>query len=277
MPMTTAEPFVDIHCHVLPGIDDGAKSLDEALAMAEMAVADGIEAIVATPHQLGSHAKNTGEAIRAAAAAFQRVLKQKHIPLRVVPGADVRIEPDLPRKIRTGEVVTLGDRGRHVLLELPHDVYVPLDRLLAELAAARLVGVLSHPERNHGILSQPGVLRPLVERGCLLQVTAASLLGTFGSQPEKLATSLIEQGLVHFVSTDAHSTHGRPPKLRAAFDRIVELVGEEVARDVCCRHPAAVADGSDVTPGCRRPTRRTWTGWLCRTFSSESVAAEPIE
>jgi protein-tyrosine phosphatase len=274
--MTTAEPFVDIHCHMLPGIDDGAKSLDEALAMAEMAVADGIGTIVATPHQLGSHAKNTGEAIRAAATAFQRELERRQIPLQVLPGADVRIEPDLPRKIRTGEVVSLGDHRRHVLLELPHDVYVPLDRLLADLAATGLVGILSHPERNRGILSQPDVLRPLVERGCLLQVTAASLLGTFGSQPEKLATSLIEQGLVHFVSTDAHSTHGRPPKLRAAFDRIVELAGEDAARDVCCRHPAAVAAGGIVTPGCRRPVRRTWTGWLSRTFSLERVAAKPI-
>ena len=209
-----SEPFVDIHCHLLPGLDDGASSRDEALAMAEMAVADGIETIVATPHQLGSHAKNSGETIRAATAEFQRLLGQAAGALRVLPGADVRIEPDLPQRIRSGEVVTLGDHRRHVLLELPHDVYVPLDRLLAELAAAGLVGILSHPERNRGILHQPGVVRPLVERGCLLQVTAGSLTGAFGSQVQKFASSLVEQGLVHFVSTDAHSTTTRPPVLR---------------------------------------------------------------
>ncbi len=82
----------------------------------------------------------------------------------MLPGADVRIEPDLVRKIRSGEVLTLGDRRRHVLLELPHDVYLPLDRVLGELKAAGLIGVLSHPERNRGILNQPGVLRPLVEQ-----------------------------------------------------------------------------------------------------------------
>ena len=145
--------------------------------MAEMAVADGIGTIVATPHQLGSHAKNSGKTIREAAVRFQHCLDQRRLPLRVLPGADVRIEPDLVRKIRSGEVLTLADRRRHVLLELPHDVYVPLDRLLAELAAAGLVGILSHPERNRGILNQPGVLRPLVERGCLMQVTAGSLTG----------------------------------------------------------------------------------------------------
>ena len=244
--------------------------------MAEMAVADGIKTIVATPHQLGSHAKNSGEAIRTAATEFQRFLEQQRVPLRVLPGADVRIEPDLPQKIRTGEVLTLGDHRRHVLLELPHDVYLPLDRLLDDLAAARLVGILSHPERNRGILHQPGVVRPLVERGCLLQVTAGSLTGAFGSQVQKFACSLVEQGLVHFVSTDAHSTKTRPPTLRPAFERLVELTGEKVALDLCCRHPAAVAAGDAVPPGCRASTKRTWTGWFCRTFSSEHVATEPI-
>jgi protein-tyrosine phosphatase len=270
------EPFVDIHCHLLPGLDDGASDRGEALAMAEMAVADGIGTIVATPHQLGNHAKNSGDAIRAAVVDFQRLLTEKRLPLRVLPGADVRIEPDLPQRIRTGQVVTLGDCRRHVLLELPHDVYLPLDRLLAELAAARLVGILSHPERNRGILNQPSVLRPLVERGCLLQVTAGSLTGTFGSQVRKLAISLVEQGLVHIVATDAHSTNSRPPILRQAFEQLEELAGEKVALDLCCHHPAAVAAGGLVPPGPRGATRRSWTGWFRRTFSSEAVGAKPI-
>lgn len=245
--------------------------------MAKMAVADGIGTIVATPHQLGSNAKNSGDAIRAAVAAFQRLLEQQQVPLRVLPGADVRIEPDLVRKIRAGEVVTLGDRRRHVLLELPHDVYVPLDRLLAELAAAKVLGILSHPERNRGLLSQPGVLRPLVERGCLLQITAGSLTGAFGSQVQKFACSLVEQRLVHFVSTDAHSTKSRPPVLRSAFERVAELAGENTALDLCCRNPAAVAAGGTVPSGRRESTKSGWTGWFSRSFSSEHVAAEPMK
>jgi protein-tyrosine phosphatase len=270
------EPFIDIHCHLLPGIDDGASTCDEAIAMAEMAVADGIETIVATPHQLGSNAKNSGSAIRKAVAEFQELLEHRHVPLKVLPGADVRIEPDLPQKIRSGEVVTLGDHRRHVLLELPHDVYLPLDRLLAELAAARLVGILSHPERNRGLLGRPAILRPLVERGCLLQVTAGSLTGVFGSQVQKFAISLIEQGLVHFISTDAHSTRTRTPVLSPAFEEIVALAGENVALDLCCRHPAAVAEGRIVPQGQRRLPKRTWTGWFCRTFSSECASTGPI-
>jgi protein-tyrosine phosphatase len=271
------ELFVDIHCHVLPCIDDGASSWDEALAMAEMAVADGIATIIATPHQLGGHAKNSGEAIRAAAAEFQRVLTERRIPLKVLPGADVRIEPDLVRKIRTGEVLTLGDHYRHVLLELPHDVYLPLERLLDELAVAGLVGILSHPERNRGLFRQPGVLRPLVERGCLLQVTAGSLTGAFGSQVQKFTSSLVEQGLVHFVASDAHDTTRRQPVLRAAFARVAELAGDSNAVDLCCRNPQAVAAGSTLRLKGRKPARSGWTGWFCRTFSSEHVAAGPIK
>jgi protein-tyrosine phosphatase len=270
------ELFVDIHCHLLPGLDDGASDRDVALAMAELAVADGIGTVVATPHQLGNNARNSGKTIRAAAAEFQRLLDEKGIPLRVLPGADVRIEPDLAEKIGSGEVVTLGDHRRHVLLELPHDVFLPLDRLLQELAAAGMVGILSHPERNRGILNQPGVLHPLVERGCLLQVTAGSLTGTFGSQVQKFASSLVEQGLVHFVATDAHSTNGRPPALRRAFRRIVELSGEKVAADLCCRHPAAVAAGDAVSAGRQKPVRRGWGAWFCRTFSSEAAVAKPM-
>jgi protein-tyrosine phosphatase len=274
--MKRPEPFVDIHCHLLPGLDDGAVGLDEALAMAEMAVANGTETIVATPHQLGSHAKNSGEAIRAATVRFQQFLDQRRVPLRVLPGADVRIEPDLVQRIRRGEVLSLADRRRHVLLELPHDLYVPLERLLAELAAAGMVGILSHPERNLGILNKPGILRPLVDCGCLLQVTAGSLTGEFGSSIQRCTESLLEQGLVHFVATDAHGTKARAPRLRPAFDRVAELVGEEAAVDLCCRHPGAVAAGGSVPPGRRKSAKSSWTGWFRWTFPSENTAPEPI-
>jgi protein-tyrosine phosphatase len=270
------EPFVDIHCHLLPGLDDGAAGWDEALKMAEMAVADGIETIVATPHQLGNYAKNSGEVIRAAALRFQQFLDARQVPLTVLPGADVRIEPDLARRIRRGEVVTLADRRRHVLLELPHNVYVPLERLLAELAAAGLAGILSHPERNLGILGQPGILRPLVERGCLVQVTAGSLTGAFGSEIQRFAESLVAQGLVHIVSTDAHGTKARPPLLGPAFERVAKLAGEDAARDMCCLYPAAIAMGRLVPAGCRKPAKSAWAGWFRWSFSSEATATQPI-
>jgi protein-tyrosine phosphatase len=260
------EPFVDIHCHLLPGIDDGARHCEESLAMARMAVADGIGIVLATPHQLGSYSHNDGPTIRRAVDELQRLLDERQIPLRVAPGADVRIEPDLVARLRRGDVVSLGDTGRYVLLELPHEIYFPLDRMLAELAAAGYVGILSHPERNHGILASPEVLPPLVAQSCLLQITAGSLLGAFGRRSQIFCERLLERGLVHFVSTDAHGVQGRRPQLREAFDRVVALAGAETALALFCRNPARVVAGcpilpaSEVVRGGRSPDG--WWGWL---------------
>jgi protein-tyrosine phosphatase len=274
--MANSLPFTDIHCHVLPGLDDGAGDVAEALAMAEMAVAQGIGTIVATPHQLGTHAANSGQAIREAVARFQSVLDSRRIPLRVVPGADVRIDPDLTRKIRTGEVVTPADRRRHVLLELPHDVYVSLAPLLADLRSAGLVGILSHPERNRGLLRRPELVAPLVRQGCLMQVTAASITGEFGSRVRQFAESLVADGVVHFVATDAHGVRTRPPLLRPAFERVAELAGQETAIDLCCRNPAAVVRGERIEPRCCKAAKSAWPSWFRKTFSLEPASVAPI-
>ena len=260
--MTDREPLTDIHCHLLPGLDDGPKSWDETLAMAEMAVADGIGTIVATPHQLGGYPENSPERIRTETARLQALLDERGIALRVLPGADVRVEPDLPAKVRRGEVLTLADRGRHVLLELPHEVYFPLDRLLAEMSEAGLVGILSHPERNQGVLRKPGVLRPLVAAGCLVQVTAASLTGLFGFRVQRLAESLILKGVVHCVSSDAHGTHARTPVLGPALERVARLIGRPAAVDLFCRNPARIASGRDVASCPQRSKLASWGSWL---------------
>jgi protein-tyrosine phosphatase len=258
------EPFVDIHCHLVPGIDDGAKNWDETLAMARLAVADGIQTIVVTPHQLGSFSHNDGPTIRQRTEELQQFLSAEQVPLTVLPGADVRIEAGMVEGLRSGRVMSLADRRRHVLLELPHEMYMPLEHLLGELKAAAMVGILSHPERNRGILGRQRLIRPLVEAGCLMQVTADSLTGAFGSQVEQFACWLVSEGLVHFVSTDAHGVKSRRPLMRPAFDRVAELAGHELALELCCRNPAAVAAGRAVAAGprkVRRPQAAGWFGW----------------
>lgn len=262
--MQDPAPLVDVHCHILPGIDDGPADWTESLAMARLAVADGISTVVATPHQLGSYGWNDGDTIRASCRQLQELLKQHGVPLRVVPGADVRIEPDMVRKIRSGEVVTLADHRRHVLLELPHELYFPLDRLLRSLHAAGLVGVLSHPERNQGILARPQVAEPLVEAGCLLQVTAGSLAGTFGPRIKSFAEWLVAEGLVDFIATDAHGPNSRRPLLKRAFDRVAEIAGRRKAWELCSGNPGRVVAGQTVTHGQRKPRGfgfADWFGW----------------
>ncbi len=256
------ESFVDIHCHLLPGIDDGASSMDESLVMAEMAVADGIETIICTPHQCGNHAHNLGDDIRSAVVLVQEALNHAAIPLTVLAGADVRIEAGLVEQIARGEVLSLADLRQHVLLELPHELYIPLEPLLGRLKTSGMVGILSHPERNQGIIDRPQLVRPLVEAGGLMQITAGSLVGTFGEPIRKLSEQLLTGGLVHFIATDAHGAHSRRPLMQRAFLRAVELVGEQYALEICCQNPRAVAMGKVIRQGVRSASTRRLRGWF---------------
>lgn len=224
--------------------------------MARMAVADGIGTVIVTPHQLGSHSANDGDLVRGLTAELERRLAAQEILLRVLPGADVRIEPELADRVAAGSVLSLGDHRRHVLLELPHELYLPMEPVIDELHAARLVPVLSHPERNQGLLRQPRLLSPLVDRGCLMQITASSLVGVFGPACQQLAEWMIRQRLTHFIATDAHGAKTRRPLLRRAVERASQLAGQDYAFQLACHNPSAVAEGRDLP-----------RDLLCRSFS----------
>jgi len=260
--------FVDIHCHLLPGIDDGSPDWETTLSMAQMAVADGMQLMIVTPHQLGNFAQNRGDDIRARTVQLQEVLDQHSIALRVMPGGDVRIEEGMLEGLVSGAVMSLGDLRRHVLLELPHELYFPLEGVLASLQRQGMIGILSHPERNRGLLREPHLLPQLVEGGCLMQVTAGSLMGTFGPKSQDLAEWMLEKGLVHFIATDAHGTKSRRPLMRRAFDRVAELTDESTAEALCCHHPSLVARGEQVPAGRRAvPKRGGWRSF----FSAKKV------
>lgn len=247
--MKTNGTYVDIHCHMLPGVDDGSGSWNESLEMARMAVKDGIDTAILTPHQLGAFSHNRGEKIRDLTRQFQRLLTDRHIPLTVLPGADVRIDTEMVDGLATGDILSLGDLGKHVLLELPHEMYFPLEPVLEQLSALKLTGILSHPERNRGILQDPDLVERLVDAGCLMQVTASSLLGSFGGRSAEAAEHWVNRGLVHFLATDAHGSKARRPLLRRAFQRVVELVGSDLATELCCTNPRKVAQGMPIAGG----------------------------
>ncbi len=254
------EPMIDIHCHLLPGIDDGATSWAESLEMARMAVADQITTIVATPHQLGSFSNVTGKQVRRAVGDLQLYLRQHNVPLTVRPGADVRVQVDLVNQLASGNVLTLGDRGKHILLELPHELYFSLDACLDDLARLSITGILSHPERNQGLLRKPRLIGALVGRACLMQVTAGSLVGTFGPRCQALAELIVRSDWAHFVATDAHGSKTRRPLLRRAFQHVTEIASEQIAYELCCRNPARVVRGLDVPVNVQAKTKRkrTW-------------------
>jgi protein-tyrosine phosphatase len=252
--VTEHPPFTDIHCHLLPAIDDGAADREEALAMARLAAADGIVTAVVTPHQLGCYSRNRGAEIRQRTEQLQQLLDRQGVAVHLLPGAEIRVEPGLAGRLHAGEILSLADRRRHVLVELPADVYLPLERVVAELCAAGIQPVLAHPERNAGILARPEILARLHREGCLLQITAGSLTGRFGPHAQRLAGRLVREGLAHCVASDAHGAQSRQPRLAEAFECVRRLAGWETASRLFCSNPARIAAGA---PACRAPA----CGW----------------
>ncbi len=262
--------LVDIHCHILPGIDDGARDWDVSLEMARVLAADGVQTVIATPHQLGNFASNDAVTIRQRVEQLRDRLAAASIPLAVLAGGDVRIEATLCRELAADQVLSLGDHRRHVLLELPHELYFPLEPLLADLARMGLTGILSHPERNQGILREPHLVKQLVENGCLMQVTAGSLLGSFGPAAQTLSEQLLREGLIHFIATDAHGATRRRPRLGDAFRHIAALTDENLATRICGHNPARVAAGQEIPPGPmpKYPLQSSLRSWFSRRKSA---------
>jgi protein-tyrosine phosphatase len=147
-------------------------------------------------------------------------------------------------------------------LELPHELYLPFEPVLERLRSVGMVGILSHPERNQGLLRRPQLIGPLVERGCLMQITAGSLAGMFGAASRAMGEWMLTQEFVHFVSTDAHGANSRRPLMRKAFHRVAELTDGDTAVDLCSRHPWLVANGKHVPDVRRKPKKGRLAAWF---------------
>jgi len=200
---------VDIHCHILPGLDDGSPDMDTSIVMARLAAAAGISTVIGTPHWIEDEHETNPDVIRQTARALQDELHGEAIPLTVLPGNEAFICPDLPDRVKKGDVLTLAARGTHLLLELPYeDLPTYVDDVMFKLQLMGITPVLAHVERYAYIRSDWHVLDRWVQRGCLAQVNASSLDQTTG---DDLAQDLMDHGLVACTATDAHDTTRRAP------------------------------------------------------------------
>lgn len=237
--------MVDLHCHILPGIDDGAADLKTSLAMAKIAAADGIHTIACTPHIYPGLYENTAPGIRMAIAKFQAELDKRSIPLRLVEGADVHLEPGLAGSIKAGRVPTLAG-SRYLLLEPPHHVAPPrFQDSVFELVVAGYVPVITHPERLTWIEDHYAVFPQLVEMGAWMQLTAGSLTGRFGRRPKYWSERMLDEGLVHILATDSHHFETRPPLLAEGRDAAAARVGAQEAEHMVAMRPAGIVKNSN--------------------------------
>ncbi len=254
---TSEEPtaharLVDLHSHVLPGVDDGARDVDEALRMLRVAEEDGIATIAATPHADSV----TPQQILDGVAELNRLAADAGLRIRVVPGSEVRIAADLPARAADGRLVTLADTP-YLLLELSlWGDWPPF--LLEAIYSCQVVGlwpILAHAERYPAVQRDPGRVLPLVERGVLVQVNADSLFGRNGRKAQWAAEELIRSRAAHLIASDAHRSDSRPPRVRAALERAAAVAGEEYATWMA-QAAVDVLRGAPVTPPQPEPPRR---------------------
>jgi protein-tyrosine phosphatase len=235
---------IDLHCHLLPGIDDGAPDLKVALAMARCAVADGIKVTACTPHIYPGMYENSAAGIAAAITALRTVLVDEGIDLQLVIGADTHLAPDLPEAIRSGRVPTLNG-SRYLLLEPPHHSVPPrFAESLFRLLTVGIVPVITHPERLSWIEGNYDAFVGVVKAGAWMQVTAGSLTGRFGRRPKYWAERMLDEGLVHILATDAHHIDQRPPLLAEARDAAAARLGEAEAWNLVRVRPRGIIDNS---------------------------------
>lgn len=222
--------MIDIHSHILPGVDDGANSLEESIEMAKLAVQEGITQIVASPHHFTSRFYNPKEKILSKVNHLNQALQKENIPLEVLLGQEVRIIGDLISEYEKNQIATINEEI-YVLIEFPAN-HVPgyAEQLFFEIQMAGLIPIIVHPERNSQFVEQPDKLYNLIEKGALSQVTAASISGYFGKKIQKFTIQLIEANLTHVVASDAHNTTSRSFKMVEAFEVIEKEFGTETVQ-----------------------------------------------
>ena len=249
--------MIDLHAHILPGLDDGPKDIEESLAMCAKAAADGIHAIVATPHTGNGVYNNHRDHINASLSILRERVEKAGLPLALFAGADVHANVAILDMLADGRAMTVNDNGSYVMIELPDQAVPPnFEEWLFGLRLKGITPILTHPERNMVIGRDPDLLARLVTMGVLVQVTAMSITGHFGKAIEKTAREMLVKRLVHVIATDAHSLEARPPVLSLARDAAALILGQEEARQLVQENPRSILEGRLIdTPQPKKNTQ----------------------
>lgn len=242
--------MIDIHCHPLPGIDDGAKSVEIAIGMCQLAAADGVTHIVATPHNNYSYAFDPG-LNRQVLTELQQAIGEKP---KLLLGCDFHLSYDnIQVCIQNSRDFTINQTA-YLLVELPEQ-FIPdhLSRVYYDIQVAGIKPIITHPERNPLLQQKPDLLEHWVSIGCLVQVTAQSYTGGFGTRPRRFAERLLDAGMIHFFASDAHDIKRRPPLLSRCYRKVENEKGKDIAELLLQDNPEAVINGRDL------PTQPDWS------------------
>lgn len=261
--------MIDLHAHLLPGVDDGPRTLEDALRMARAAAAEGTRIVVTTPHMqpAGYPYRPTVEELHTRLAELRSALDDEGIPLQVLLGSEILFSADILDRLRKEQALPLAG-GPYVLVELAGDeLPYGLEDRLFDLQLEGYMPILAHPERHPAFQRDPLLILPLIDRGVFVQITAGSLVGQFGRASRTAAEGLVLRGLAHLMASDGHSPAARPPVMTAARTRLAELAGAEVAAWMTEEAPARVLAGETLAgavPFQGAPARRRGVGHALR-------------
>jgi protein-tyrosine phosphatase len=235
--------MVDVHCHILPGLDDGARDIQESLAMAQAAIEEGVTHIVATPHSSSEYSFNYAR-VRDLREQVQRLVGDR---LVLATGCDFHINLENLEALKVDAPRFCINQRSYMLAEFSEFSIAPtMNHTLHDLQLMGLRPIITHPERNAILQAQPGRLAAWVQIGCFVQVTASSLTGAFGPKSQEDALRWIAEGLVHFVASDAHNMRWRPFRLLPAYEVVRKQFGEERAQSLFVDNPLAAFEGREL-------------------------------
>jgi protein-tyrosine phosphatase len=259
--------LIDLHTHILPGVDDGVETEEDALEFARVAVADGTRTMVATPHCKEGFYDNDLPSVLAGVERLSQAFEREGIDLKLLPGAEVHLCPELVERIASGKAPTLANNGKTLLLELSLTQYpVELNNLVFQLKLAGIEILFAHPERIRYFQDHPARYEEVVRMGAYGQITTGSILGVFGTTAGKYSQELMRKGLVHVIASDGHNVRGRAPRLREAVEAGAALCGEERAEQMVTSIPEALLAGhAPEIAAIEEPVRRK-TSFLGRLF-----------
>lgn len=237
--------MIDLHCHILAGIDDGPETIEESLEMCRIAAADGITTIVATPHYRPGRYEPDAKHVLSKVDELQAAINEEELDALILLGADIAVTPELPVYLRDMPHLTLNKTGRYFLAELPHSHVFPMwEDFIFSLRGK--TPILTHPERNRAFISRPESLSSFVRRGGLIQITAMGVTGEMGKEVQEYCVFLLKRGLVHVIASDAHSVSDRRPVLSEAMRKTADIVGWEHAKRLVSDIPRAIIEGKSI-------------------------------
>ena len=254
--------MVDLHCHLLPGIDDGSKNMDISLRLAHEAVENGVTHALLTPHHMNGRFVNHKQDVIQLTDQFRQQLASHNIPLTVFPGQEVRINGGLIEALDKDDILFADEGNRYLMLEFPDDD-VPhyTSQMIFKLQQRGITPVIVHPERNTKIMAHPELLYELLQKGCLSQITASSYVGTFGKKVANFSQRLIANGQCYVFASDTHDLPGRKYEMCQAFEKLRSEFGHELAERYA-DNARSIINGEDVLNNDIHPLKKKKKFWL---------------